>query len=65
MPGQPAPELIVVGDAWFAEYVALWFKQAGMENTVYWYAKAVIACTLLVCWFMRDTQATSKIDAEI
>ena len=47
-----------------SEYVALWFKQAGMENTFYWYATAVIACTLVVCWFMRDTRATSKIDAE-
>lgn len=47
-----------------SEYVALWFKQAGMESTFYWYATAVIACTLLVCWFMRDTKATSKIDED-
>lgn len=47
-----------------SEYVALWFKQAGMENAFYWYATAVIACTLSVCWFMRDTKATSQIDAE-
>lgn len=48
-----------------AEYVALWFKQAGMESSFYWYATGVIACTLLVCWFMRDTKAGSLIDAEL
>lgn len=47
-----------------AEYVALWFKQAGLESGFYWYATAVIACTLIVCWCMRDTRRTSKIDAE-
>ena len=48
-----------------AEYVALWFKQAGMESSFYWYATGVIACTLLVCWFMRDTKVGSLIDAEL
>lgn len=47
-----------------AEYVALWFKQAGAESSFYWYATGVIACTLLVCWFMRDTKATSQIEKE-
>ncbi|MBV8618188.1 MAG: MFS transporter [Curvibacter sp.] len=47
-----------------AEYAALWFKQAGIESGFYWYATAVIACTLLVCWCMRDTRSTSLIDAE-
>jgi MHS family alpha-ketoglutarate permease-like MFS transporter len=47
-----------------SEYIALWFKQAGMESSFYWYATGVIACTLLVCWFMRDTKAGSIIDAE-
>ena len=47
-----------------AEYVALWFKQAGLESGFYWYATAVIACTLIVCWCMRDTRSTSRIDAE-
>lgn len=28
-------------------------------------ATGVIACTLLVCWFMRDTKAGSLIDAEL
>jgi len=47
-----------------AEYLALWFKSVHMESGFYWYTTAVIACTLVVCWFMRDTGAQSKIDAE-
>jgi MHS family alpha-ketoglutarate permease-like MFS transporter len=47
-----------------AEYVALWFKQAGMESGFYWYATAVIACSLLVYLGMRDTRRHSRIDAE-
>ncbi|MGO4474823.1 MFS transporter [Massilia sp. 2TAF26] len=47
-----------------AEYLALWFKSEQMESGFYWYATAVIACTLVVCFFMRDTAAHSKIDAE-
>ncbi|WP_374480458.1 MFS transporter [Zoogloea sp.] len=47
-----------------SEYIALWFKQSGLESGFYWYATAVIACTLLVCWFMRDTRASSLIEAE-
>jgi MHS family alpha-ketoglutarate permease-like MFS transporter len=47
-----------------AEYFALWFKQADMESGFYWYATAIIACTLTVCWFMRDTRASSQIDAQ-
>ncbi len=47
-----------------AEYVALWFKQAGMESGFYWYATVVIAFTLLVYLGMRDTRAHSQIDAD-
>jgi MHS family alpha-ketoglutarate permease-like MFS transporter len=47
-----------------AEYLALWFKSVHMESGFYWYTTAVISCTLVVCWFMRDTGAQSKIDAE-
>ncbi|MGV7207434.1 MFS transporter [Oxalobacteraceae bacterium A2-2] len=47
-----------------AEYLALWFKSIHMESGFYWYATAVMACTLLVCLCMRDTAARSKIDAE-
>jgi len=47
-----------------AEYLALWFKSVNLESGFYWYTTAVIACTLVVCCFMRDTGAQSKIDAE-
>lgn len=48
-----------------AEYLALWFKSIHLESGFYWYTTAVIACTLLVCWRMRDTGAQSQIDAEM
>ena len=47
-----------------AEYVALWFKQAGNESGFYWYATAVIACSLLVYVSMRDTGRHSRLDEE-
>jgi MHS family alpha-ketoglutarate permease-like MFS transporter len=47
-----------------AEYLALWFKSIHLESGFYWYATAVVACTLIVCCFMRDTGAQSRIDAE-
>lgn len=47
-----------------AEYIALWFKQSGHESGFYWYATAIIGCTLLVNLLMRDTKKTSAIDAE-
>ncbi|TFV90144.1 MFS transporter [Oxalobacteraceae bacterium OM1] len=47
-----------------AEYLALWFKSIQMESSFYWYTTGVIACTLVVCWYMRDTGAQSRIDAE-
>ena len=47
-----------------AEYIALWFKQQGMESGFYWYATAVIACSLLVYLLMRDTRRHSRIDEE-
>jgi MHS family alpha-ketoglutarate permease-like MFS transporter len=47
-----------------SEYVALWFKHAGMEENFFWYVTFVIACTLAVCWFMRDTKVTSQIDQD-
>ncbi|KAF1028973.1 MAG: Alpha-ketoglutarate permease [Burkholderia plantarii] len=37
-----------------AEYVALWFKQAGSESTFYWYVTALCAISLIVSWRMRD-----------
>jgi MHS family alpha-ketoglutarate permease-like MFS transporter len=47
-----------------SEYIALWFKQVNLESGFYWYTTAVISCTLVVCWFMRDTRKGSLIDAE-
>jgi len=48
-----------------AEYCALWFKSIGREAGFYWYATAVIACTLLVVVFMRDTARNSAIEREL
>ena len=48
-----------------AEYIALWFKDVGIESGFYWYASAVIACSLAVYFIMPDTKQTSKIDAEL
>ena len=44
-----------------AEYVALWFKQAGWERGFYWYVTAMIAVSLVTYWRMRDTQKASRI----
>jgi MHS family alpha-ketoglutarate permease-like MFS transporter len=48
-----------------AEYFALWFKSIGRESGFYWYATTVIACTLLVVVFMRDTGRESAIEREL
>jgi MHS family alpha-ketoglutarate permease-like MFS transporter len=48
-----------------AEYLALWFKHNGNEAGFYWYATAVIACTLVVALFTRDTKALSAIDRDL
>jgi MHS family alpha-ketoglutarate permease-like MFS transporter len=48
-----------------AEYIALWFKNEGHENWFYWYATAVIFCSLIVYFVMPDTKQTSLIDAEL
>ncbi|MBA9844158.1 MAG: MFS family transporter [Ralstonia sp.] len=37
-----------------AEYVALWFKQAGSESTFYWYVTALCAVSFVVTYFMPD-----------
>lgn len=44
-----------------AEYVALWFKNIGMESGFYWYVTTCIACSLMVYLFMRDTKKYSQI----
>jgi MHS family alpha-ketoglutarate permease-like MFS transporter len=47
-----------------AEYIALWFKNQGIESGFYWYATAVIFCSLLVYFLMPDTKAASRIDSD-
>jgi len=44
-----------------AEYVALWFKDAGMERAFYWYVTAMIGLSLIVYLTMRDTKRHSLI----
>jgi MHS family alpha-ketoglutarate permease-like MFS transporter len=44
-----------------AEYVALWFKDAGIERAFYWYVTAMIGLSLIVYWRMRDTRRHSMI----
>ena len=44
-----------------AEYVALWFKSAGMERGFYWYVTVMIAISLVIYIRMRDTRAHSRI----
>ncbi|MBI2795702.1 MAG: MFS transporter [Gemmatimonadetes bacterium] len=44
-----------------AEYVALSLKELGHERWFYWYATAIIACSLVVYAVMPDTRAHSKI----
>ncbi|MGQ3039537.1 MAG: MFS transporter [Brevundimonas sp.] len=47
-----------------AEYVALWFKGAGMEPVYFWYVTGMIGVSLLVYLFMRDTKHKSLIAHE-
>jgi len=47
-----------------AEYVALWFKSAGMESGFYWYVTGCIACSLLVYATMKDTKQHSRITTD-
>ncbi|WOK37495.1 MFS transporter [Sphingomonas sp. C3-2] len=44
-----------------AEYVALSFKDAGMEQGFYWYVTAMIGISLIVYLCMRDTARHSRI----
>ncbi|MEE1612414.1 MFS transporter [Microvirga sp. CF3016] len=44
-----------------AEYVALWFKQAGIEYGFFWYVTGMIGLSLIVYLRMRDTREHSLI----
>jgi MHS family alpha-ketoglutarate permease-like MFS transporter len=53
-----------LGNALFggsAEYVALWFKQAGIESAFYWYVSAMIAVALVAFLLLPETKRTSLI----
>ncbi|MFT3977460.1 MAG: MFS transporter [Sphingomonas bacterium] len=47
-----------------AEYVALWFKRAGMEKGFYWYVTAMIGLSLIVYLRMRETRETGTLAQE-
>jgi MHS family alpha-ketoglutarate permease-like MFS transporter len=48
-----------------AEYIALWFKNAGHESAFYWYITICIFASLIVYTLVRDTKKTSFIDKEV
>jgi MHS family alpha-ketoglutarate permease-like MFS transporter len=45
-----------------AEYIALWFKQAGHAQWFFYYVTGCIAVSLVIYVFMRDTHKHSKIE---
>ncbi|MCA0404533.1 MAG: MFS transporter [Proteobacteria bacterium] len=47
-----------------AEYIALYFKAAGVESYYYWYVTFCIACSLMVYLAMPDTRKSSHIDRD-
>ncbi|MET9230779.1 MFS transporter [Lentzea sp. NPDC003310] len=47
-----------------AEYVALWFKQAGMESVFFYYVAGCVLISLLFYGFMRETSKDSVLDRE-
>jgi len=54
-----------IGNALFggsAEYVALWFKQAGHESWFYWYVTALSALALFTALSMRDLKKHGTLD---
>ena len=58
-----------IGNALFggtAEYVALKFKQAGVESGFYWYATAICAVALVTALLMPDTRRHDPLsDADV
>ncbi|PKW14650.1 MFS transporter [Saccharopolyspora spinosa] len=45
-----------------SEYVALWLKQAGMEQVFFWYVSGCVLISLLVYLRMRETSKDSRLD---
>ena len=48
-----------------AEYIALWFKQLGVEHYFYWYITLCIFFSLLVYFRMKDTKVNSKLNEDL
>ncbi|MFI6856663.1 MFS transporter [Streptomyces sp. NPDC050416] len=48
-----------------AEYVALWFKNAGHENWYFYYVTACVLISLLVYIRMRETSDASPLDEDV
>ncbi len=44
-----------------AEYVALWFKQAGREEWFYWYLAILCAMVFIVALAMPDSRKTGHL----
>ena len=47
-----------------AEYVALWFKQAGAESGFYWYLTAIIGMAAVGFVLLPETKHTSLIEED-
>jgi MHS family alpha-ketoglutarate permease-like MFS transporter len=48
------------------EYMALWFKQRGVESTFFWYVTALGAVALLASWLMPDSRKQGyMVDREV
>ncbi|MGV9303015.1 MULTISPECIES: MFS transporter [unclassified Nonomuraea] len=47
-----------------AEYVALWFKDSGIESGFYWYVSACAAVSLIVYFTMRETRDAALSSSE-
>lgn len=47
-----------------AEYIALWFKEAGHESWFYWYITGCIAISLLVYLFVKGSRQASKLNED-
>jgi len=48
-----------------AEYIALWFKNAGHEHYFYWYVTACVFVSLIIYVSMQETKETSALDADV
>jgi len=48
-----------------AEYVALWFKQAGREDWLYWYVAIMCAIAFVAALFMPDARKTGHLRHDI